>query len=133
MTRGEKGERREEKRGQGETRKEKKGRKRVASREEERKSGGEEKIAWQSAKHQSKTQKRGSRAHTRPRTRVDVKLSHKLYELQFVSKRVRAFPNKVVTRFGCNFSHVACWRKCLVVRILEVDENNSYNQVDLDS
>ena len=44
----------------------------------------------------SKTQKRGSRAHTRPRTRVDVKLSQKLYELQFVSKRVRAFPNKVV-------------------------------------
>ena len=54
-----------------------------------------------------KTQKRGSRAHTRPRRRVDVKLSHKLYELQFVSKRVRAFPNKVVARFGCNFSHVA--------------------------
>ena len=81
----------------------------------------------------SKTQKRGSRAHTRPRTRVDVKLSHKLYELQFVSKRVRAFPNKVVARFGCNFSHVACWRKCLVARILEVDENNSYNQVGLDS
>ena len=47
----------------------------------------------------------GSRAHTRPRTRVDVKLSHKLYELQFVSKRVRAL--KVVARFGCNFSHVA--------------------------
>ena len=81
----------------------------------------------------SKTQKRGSHAHTRPRTRVDVKLSHKLYELQFVSKRVRAFPNKVVARFGCNFSHVAFWRKCLVARILEVDENNSYNRVGLDS
>ena len=50
-----------------------------------------------------KTQKRGSRAHTRPRTRVDVKLSHKRYELQLVSKRVSAFPNKVVARFGCNF------------------------------
>ena len=81
----------------------------------------------------SKTQKRGSRAHTRPRTRVDVKLSHKLYELQFVSKRVCAFPNKVVARFGCKFSHVACLRKCLVARILEVDENNSYNQVGFDS
>ena len=38
-----------------------------------------------------KTQKRGSRAHTRPRTRVDVKLSHKLYELQFVSKEFVRF------------------------------------------
>ena len=70
----------------------------------------------------SKTQKRGSRAHARPRTRVDVKLSQQLYESQFVTKRVCAFPNKVVARFGCNFSHVACWKKCLVARIPEVDE-----------
>ena len=62
----------------------------------------------------SKTQKCGSRAHTRPRRRLDAKLSHKLYELRFVPKRVHAFPNKVVVRFGCNFSHVACCRKCLV-------------------
>ena len=84
-----------------------------------------------------KTQKRGSRAHTRPRRRLDVKLPHKLYELWFVLERVHAFPNKVVVRFGCNFSHVACWRKYLVGRgsskFLEVDKNSSYNHVGLDS
>ena len=52
----------------------------------------------------SKTQKRGSRARTRSRTHVDVKLSHKLYELQFISKRVRAFPNKVVARLDVIFA-----------------------------
>ena len=38
----------------------------------------------------SKTQKRASRAHTRPRTRVDVKLSHKLYE--FVRFLIKLWP-----------------------------------------
>ena len=45
----------------------------------------------------SKTQTRGSRAHTRPRTRVDVKLSHRLtncssYPKEFVRFLIKLWP-----------------------------------------